>query len=132
MLGGEAYGVGEQGTGEEACEGEVRLGFDGRAGLGLVELADGRRAVEEGEEAGVVREDGCVVVEGHVEGDAVCDELQVVVGELSPVFPGDGVAPEETVGRRAAEAAGARVGPDREVRGAVNDEVERDTGSGLV
>ena len=90
VLGGEAYGVGEQGTGEEACKGEVRLGLNGRAGLGLVELTDGRRAVEEGEDARVGREDVGVMVEGHVEGDAVRDEFQVVIGKLPPVFRGMG------------------------------------------
>ena len=58
-----------------------------------MELANGGRAVEEGEDTGVGRECGGVVVEGHVEGDAVGNEFEVVVGEFAPVLAGEGVAP---------------------------------------
>ena len=48
-------------------------------GLGLVELPDGRVAVEEGEEARVRGEHVHVVGEGHFDSDVVGHQLQIIV-----------------------------------------------------
>ena len=67
-----------------------------------------------------------VVGEGHFDDDAVGHQLQIIVGEFSPVLRRDGVAPEEIAGGGAAQSTGAGVKPDGEVRGAFDDEVEGD------
>ena len=92
-------------------------------GLGLVELPDGRVAIEEGEEARVRGEHVRVVGEGHFDGDAVHHQLEVVIGEFPPVLRRNGVTPKEAERGGAAQAAWAGIGPDGEVRCVFDDEV---------
>jgi len=102
----------------------VWLGLPGGEGQGFVKLPNGGSAVEEGKEACVGWEHVRVVGEGHFDGDSVGHQLQIIVGEFAPVLRRDGVAPEEAVGGGTAQSAGEGVGPDSEVWGAFDNEIE--------
>jgi len=80
VLGRKAHVSGEELAGMEAGEAEMIFGLFGGESSGFVELADGAGAVEEGEDVREGREDVGVVVEGHFDGDTVCNQLEVVVG----------------------------------------------------